>query len=1718
MKIIFRPCFVVFTILFHFTSAAQITADFIMDREGGCSPLRVSFTGLSGGASSAATYSWDLGNGNRSNLQNPSAIYTEEKTYTISLTITDGNRTATRNKTITVYKKPVVDFSVANEKVCMPASARFTSSSTAGDGSISSYQWDFGDGVTQQGYDNTMNYAYSAEQMATVSLTITNSFGCGASAVKQNIVTVLPPINPSFTSNKQLLCALSDTVMFANSSTGPGPLQYLWDFGDGGTSTQQNPAYRYTKKGVYPVKVTVSNNVGCSVTSYPTQVNAAYFNTDFSDRSLCREVSFTSSSYLYPSNSLWQFGDGNISYSSYNTQHTFATAGTYNVKLINTYGTCYDTITKTVTVKETVNYNSSITAPAVVCQGSYVQFTSKGATTPSRIDWDFGDGSYYNYLNAATVSHTYLQPGTYTIKMTNVFGTCSETVTKTIVVNELPDPKGFVVDYGGICGAPVTVKFADTTTGAVSWQWHMNYYSTNTPFSTIKTPSFSFTSDGYNTVYLTVRNAAGCSTTVSKSVNVFRPNATIAYTTTSSPRGNYDCDSLRIRFTVNSNQTIKSYAWNLGNGTTSTEASPEAFYDKQGIYQVTLDYITESGCPASTSYSVRVYGKPKADFAYSIPCGNSLNLQFMDASYFSDNWQWQFGNNGYDYYSRPVHAFPDTGRYAVQFISHIGRCSDTITKIVHANLLPSAVTITRADNTCVGNRGTITFDQQSLRATGGTWDFGDGTVIPYDTSAHEVKHTYSASGYYTVRLTGKYGNCIATSTVPVRVLLKQKPVLTADKTQICASDNLNIQINGLQTNPFTSNTQWGQYSVAKLEYNTGEAYTGNYNMYDWNYASYTGSLSNFATGVTQMRAIINSGYPGCTDTTNYINLQVNGPIAKFKVEKTDLCFKSAFSFTDSSRSVTSTPLTTWSWDFGDGTTKVNNNNSSVKHTYANPGRYTVRLRVTDATGCNTSFSVAVNARGTKASFSASGLFIPNVPLNTTVTFYNQSNSHNTEPTYLWNYGDGKTETAYYGSHTYTKAATNTVKLIVSDASIPCADTAQQVITVKDFNTAFSFSKSFLNGGSCPPVVVRINNLSVGYTNLKWDFGDGTTSTTSYYPSHIYHKPGLYKITLYTYGYNGLTGTYVDSVEVKAPSTQITADVLKGCLSQTVNLQATAQNAVKYLWDFGDGVVNTATAAAPHSYTTPGIFTPRLIVNDANGCAASADLPERIVIDSLAVKIQDLPSLLCDSALVTFTPTVGSFAAANLGTPLRYQWNFGTGSAADTSEQLTPSFRFVKPGSYTVKLTVSSPYGCTKETSTTVVITEKAKGRINAVSQICQDGTVQFTAQASTTTNVQWAWNFGNGATSAQQAPPTQTFSAPGNYAVTLLVTKNGCVDTVVHTLAVHQTPVVNARPGESVLCLGSSLTLSANGGSTYQWSPAAGLSNAAIANPVASPTTTTVYRVRVTSDKGCSNTDSVTVVVGQPVTVQLPSAADLCRGESVQLTASGAAAYQWIDNVTGLSSTTIANPVARPQATITYTVVGTDRHNCFKDTSLVTVTVRNLPTVNAGPDLQLPGNIPYQLSATGSADVVIWNWSPGDGLSCTACAAPVLTPKMEKQYVVTVRNQWGCKAADSLMVKLDCATDRVFVPTAFTPNNDGKNDLFFIAGSGVKVVKHLRIYSRWGDMIFERNNFAINDRAAGWNGKIKGEMATPGTYVYIAELECSSGFVFTRQGTVTVIQ
>jgi hypothetical protein len=281
----------------------------------------------------------------------------------------------------------------------------------------------------------------------------------------------------------------------------------------------------------------------------------------------------------------------------------------------------------------------------------------------------------------------------------------------------------------------------------------------------------------------------------------------------------------------------------------------------------------------------------------------------------------------------------------------------------------------------------------------------------------------------------------------------------------------------------------------------------------------------------------------------------------------------------------------------------------------------------------------------------------------------------------------------------------------------------------------------------------------------------------------------------------------------------------------------------------------------------------------------------------------------------------------------------------------------------------------------------------------------------------------------------------GTYTVTAAA--NGCSVTAQVVVAVSPLPTVSIAPGNTaVICSGSSVQLTATGGATYSWSPSTGLSSSTIANPVASPTTSTIYTVTATSATGCSSTAQVTVTVrATPVVSISPGNPSICAGTSVTLTATGAQNYQW-SPTTGLSNPFAANPIASPSQTTTYTVTGTS--NACTSTSQVTVTVENPPTANAGPAQVLCSG---QATTLGTAAVagLTYSWSPSTGLSSTSAAQPTVTltnttnTARTTTYTLTVVSASGCVSTSATQVTVNPAVTATPGPAlSLCPNQPGQ--------------------------------------------------------------------------------
>jgi gliding motility-associated-like protein len=335
-------------------------------------------------------------------------------------------------------------------------------------------------------------------------------------------------------------------------------------------------------------------------------------------------------------------------------------------------------------------------------------------------------------------------------------------------------------------------------------------------------------------------------------------------------------------------------------------------------------------------------------------------------------------------------------------------------------------------------------------------------------------------------------------------------------------------------------------------------------------------------------------------------------------------------------------------------------------------------------------------------------------------------------------------------------------------------------------------------------------------------------------------------------------------------------------------------------------------------------------------------------------------------------------------------------------------------------------------------------------------------------------------------------------------------------ITVQPTPAVNA--GNTInVCLGKTTQLLATGADSYSWTPSGNLSCANCPNPVATPVDSIMYKVKGTSLFGCFAYDSVILTVSKPFKMPASPNDTLCIGGIANLWASNASSYLWSPPV-GLNNIHIASPAAKPVLTTRYQVVGYDGQNCFTDTNYVLITVGPVPKVNLGPDKTLSTGTVLNLNAvTQFGPIVSWLWDPATDLSCNNCPSPTTTVKNNTFYAVTVTNIFGCQAVDTIFINSFCKSAQVFIPNAFTPDGDGMNDVLMVRGKGI-TVKSFRIFNRWGEMVFERENFSPNEIKFGWDGKVRGVPATPDVFVYTAEVICDNDVIYTYKGNTTLLK
>jgi gliding motility-associated-like protein len=1601
-----RLTLIILFVIAGLCSYAQPRAAFTASPTRGCLPVLVRFTDQSTG--NPTEWRWNLGNGTTSTQRNPTVTYLNAGRYDIKLTVRNaqGADSLVKQGYIVINPQPTVAFVGSDTTGCFPLTVRFRDLSTPNVGTISSWQWDFGDGTSSTEQNPT--HIYNIQGNFNVSLKITNSEGCISVLTKPTYIRLNNGAKPAFTYTAPPTCAPPSVVQFTNISTVTGTASYLWDFGDGTTSTAVNPQHTYTTAGTYTVRLTASNNAGCANTLVKTNL---------------------------------------------------ISIGTVRA-----------------------NFNM----PDSVCVKTNFQITNTSTPATAASEWYFSDGTTSNLINPVK---RFDAPGTYTVRLVNDFGVCQESITKSVVVRVGPVAS---MGYSQLiaCARPITYNFNTSgSVNAVGAQWSFGDGGVSNQLS----PSHSFGDTGNYVVTLVVADNRGCTDTQRQTitvrtnrpkVNAISPvyiNACLPYTYTPS-----------ADVTATQADPIASWQWNFGDGSTGTGANPAHTYTTAGVYVVSLVVTTVSGCKDTLSVTgaVSVGNKPTASF-YAAPlltCAQD-SVKFFNTSIGPSflNYLWYFGDGGASTLDSPSHQYQDTGYFDVTLIAFSYGCSDTIKLSRYVRILgPVAKFIDTFD---CGNPLRRIFLDRSIGARRWRWDFGDGS---FDTIQNPI-HTYASLGTYEVKLWVTNDTCEFTKTKKIDIF-KIRPDFNAVQPFACRNNAISFVATNIDTTKIASYTwlfgdgQSSQTIAPRVSH-----------VYNW--------PDNFT--VTLVTTDIN----GCQDSiVKPAVAKIYGPTALFG--NAGGCLGKTLVFADSSLTDGVHPIVNWQWNFGDGTNPVSTTGGAT-HVYSAIGYYDVELIVTDNIGCKNRYYVpnAVFVTDPQARFEAlDTLICAAAP----VRFVNQSFGSSLR--FLWDFADGSTTTDVNPVHLFASEGNYNVALIVRDIN-NCVDTfsRNQPIVIANAKAAFLMSDSF---STCPPLIVDFTNQSFNADSVFWDFDDGGFSSLRN-PRHFYSFSGDFRVKLKVFGNGGCTDTASKVINIKGPSGSFSYDPLVQCKPAQVNFTSVTRNAVNYIWDFNNGqTLTTPDSVATFAYTTLGRFVPKLILQDSSGCSVPIQGLDTIQVFGVNSRITANASVYCDSGFVQ----LNSDSLFSNDPVLGFSWDFGDGNTNNTVRN--PGHRYTQPGTYTVRFITRTAIGCvdTALLPLPIKIVRSPQPVIVGDSARCVPATIPFSASLSTpdSSAINWAWNVAGGLPAPGNInQATVTYITPGTYNIGLTATNSsGCVGRATKSIVVNPLPNIDAGP-DSVICRGQSISLRASGATLYDWSSANNtLSCFNCLSPLASPLTNSTYFVSGTDGNGCSAKDSILIYVQQPQVLRAEPGDTICEGQRLQLTARGTDLYSW-EPPTALTAPNAYTTFASPRATTTYKIVGSDVRGCFRDSAFVRVDVFPYPRVNVLPDsvvVMQNGGAGIQLSGAISNDVISYTWDPVTTLSCSACLTPLAKPNQTTTYTLRAKNIAGCASQDRVTVQVLCDGKNIFIPNTFSPNSDGMNDVFFPRGVGLFSIKTMRIFNRWGELIFERRNCAPNDMACGWNGNYDNKPASQDVYVYYIEVLCDNTNLLVLKGNVTLMR
>lgn len=1722
------------------------TANFAIDSSFGCTPLTSNFTDLSLlGDAPIQEWRWDFGDGDTNFVdQHPTHVYSTVGTFDVTLVVIDTNGcSSSLLMSNLVSVAPTVTASIVHNSFqvqCgLPASVQFTGISNAPN---VTYSWDMGDNTIATG--QTVTHNYTAAGCFAPTLTVSSSF-CSATATVPACITVVDAPTASFSIADSTNCYVPFTPSITNQSTGFTSLQ--WDMGDSSFYSTLLPNHTYTHyqpldsqnydDGVFPIILTVSNAAGCvdrdTQLIYISQIKAIINSgapVCAPDTAFYEVLDDNISPSFYTTNWSWTLDNGNPSTTAFAHAY-YPDSGIYNVQAIITDNIgCMDTATRVASIGIMPTIDSVTVDTNIACRSKGINFIGYGSSFITDWAWSFNDGSSGN--NQA-FNHSFQDTGWHSGFALASFRHCIDTFQ--LDSYHISPPVALAFPY--IFCDTLQVDFQDLSIGADHWFWEFGDTTTTMDTSSLQHPSYLYPDTGSYFGQLTVVNdSTGCID--SFEIVVQLGDADADFTIPDSV-----CAPAPV---VPTNTSIGSgaYLW-VAQGSdpfTDIDPAPLLNFRTPGVFPIMLVAFDINGCPDTLVKNIHVAGIDTLITHSPDPTCRPTMVQFVDSSVGIVspivNWQWSGGGNQTT--KNVFYNFPGPQVMTLTLTNTLG-CTFPVNDTIEVGGL--FVNFNSAEDVCINSPMTAVAltsspaNANSFPPYTYVWDFGDGHRDT--TTSPTIIHIYDSAGVYDLCLDVIDAlGCISSLCRPDWVEVHDPTALFTADTFYSSCPPLQVNFSNLSL----SGSQWlwsfGDGSVSSLENPT--------HIY---------STPGFYDVILSVEAI-----PGCTHVDTIIDMiQISGPSGNFVMPQQQSCAPYTAQFTG-----TGTNVATYTWLFGNGDIQANTTNAptdTTTYTYTQAGVYIPVLVVDDGMGCqipieqdtififappsplfnsdslvcegdsiqfqiqntitnNMTFewlfqgaspnsSTALNPKVhypdtgsfdvqlilwedgcsdtlTKSNFirvkpkpiAHFGMSVADSCTPVLVAFIDSSSTVNgTIQSWFWDFNNGETATSPDSSLWYYQDGTFNPQLIVSN-NFGCWDTLVQSFSTHPSPTG--------NAGNYPTVCLgdTIQLTATGNGNFAWSSAAWISDTSIANPITIVDSSHQYILEIS----NSLGCTTFDTITIIAAPWQFvqTGDSLSICEGDTISLQATGTISN---FDWGNSsALSCQFCASPQAFPTT---TSTFYLQPANPSNCSN-------MDSIVVVVYPKPnaqvtadSSICLGDTVHFSATGG----------LHYQWT--TNATISNNSISNPWSTPNASSNYTVVVTDSN--NC-QDSSTIVVQVSNVNFLALPDQTICRGDSAQLVLQNAMTP----IW-VGNSLSCNNCLTPIAHPTDSSLYIVTYYTPDNCPVqDSLwINVLDLRQ---LQALPSDTI-CLGDSIQLQVigNDNAAVLWSPNYALSSPTSFSPIAFPDTNTMYHVQVQQGQ-CIKSDSLRITV-QPPPAIAATGANYCIGDSAQLTVAGnAQQYHWSPNLF-LNNNTLLSPTVSTTTNQQYQVVGTAV--CGSDTAYAQVMVHPYPSMQLDSSIQALVGTSVTLHTNANPNHS-FTWSPNQDLSCNNCPNPSWVVNGDAVFYVTITNSFGCSILDSIViVPLDeCIPDWIFVPNAFTPDEDGHNDVLYVQSGIVQEIESFQIYSRWGQLVFESNTMA-----EGWDGTYQGKPLPPDVFGYFVLFKCpNTGASMLKKGNITILR